>query len=645
MTIEQVDALRALLRRADEVRGLAGRAEVATAEDPDEVAALLRTVSDLVEEHERIHRRLLETNVQLVSLREVASGMVSSLDAGETTRTVTRYLHRAFGFEDAFLLLIDAEARTLAGTWTHGGDGREHSHRLELPLIGDSGAITRALWLNRTVHLRDPRHHPVAVLPDGHALQATLGGLGSLACVPLQRSPSPTSAESRARCGARCVLGDAAVVVPPPGPAAEAWASEREERQRRCLGCDLMPILGVIGMARPAEAPPLNGGDVALLESIALSVAPVVENAGLTQELRRSERFRLHILDSMASALVAVNMQGEVLTFNRAAQELLGFSEAEAHGQPAGLLFGEEGEAALRATLEQGRECLRREILLRTREGEPVPVSLTTSLLRNERRGVYGAIATFMDLTPLRRAEEHARRQDRLAALGRFTSSVAHEIRNPLTGIAAGVQYLARTLDEGSQRENLDFILSEIRRLDRIVQDLFDITHPRGLQLRVAPLADALGRAAQSLEAYLAERRVGVELAVAPRTPPVPHDADQLQQVFINLIKNAAEASPAGAVVRVAVAVAPPAGRGAALGQGGGVLVRVEDLGSGISLEHLKTVFEPFFTTRQGGTGLGLYICHDIVKRHGGLLTVHSELGRGTTFSVELPIESNGGTP
>src|SRR5204863_1125332 len=133
------------------------------------------------------------------------------------------------------------------------------------------------------------------------------------------------------------------------------------------------------------------------------------------------------------------------------------------------------------------------ETLLRARDGTPLPVSFTTSLLRNERRSVYGAIATFMDLTPLKRAEEHARRLDRLAALGRFTSSVAHEIRNPLTGIGAGIQYLARALDPDDsetapQRENLDFILSEIRRLDRIVQDLFDITHPRRLQTETLPL-------------------------------------------------------------------------------------------------------------------------------------------------------------
>ena len=637
-------SLRDLLRRVDEVRGLGEPSGVPTTVEHDDPGILLRTVSELVEELERSHRRLIETNVQLVSLREVASSMVCTLDTGETTRTVTRYLHRAFGFEDAFLLLIDREHATLAGTWTLGREGREHTHKLELPLIGATGAVSRSLWLNRTVHLRDTQRHRIADLPEGHPLQESFARLGSLACVPLQRSQVVPNPESHELCGRRCVLGDAANLVPPPGPSAEEWPISREEGQRHCLGCDLMPILGVIGMARPADAPPLTTADVTLLESIALSVAPVVENARLYQELRKSERFRLHVFDSMANALVAVNMRGEILTFNHAAEELLGFREADVRGRSFGELCGEDGASMLQATLEHGHEFLREETLLRSNEGSPIPVSLTTSLLRNDRKAVYGAIATFVDLTPLKRAEEHARSQDRLAALGRFTSSVAHEIRNPLTGIAAGVQYLSRALTDGKQRENLDFILSEIKRLDRIVQDLFDITHPRGLQRRVAPLEDSIRRAVQSLEPDLAARGIAVTVEVAAGTPPVPHDADQLQQVFINLIKNAAEASSEGAGIRVGLA-AKPAGKGRRPAARAAVQARVTDQGSGISNEHLKTVFEPFFTTRKGGTGLGLYVCHEIVKRHEGALTVASEIGRGTTFCVELPLEGNGGKP
>ena len=672
MNATQRETLRELLRRVDEVRGMSERSEPAAAIDPDDTNALFATVQDLAQELERSHRRLIETNVQLVSLREVASSMVGTHEVGETTRLVTRYLCRAFGFQEGFLLLINRETGKLEGTWTHARGERDQSWSIELPLTGDSGSLARALWLNRTVvHHAAQRHRP-ALLPDGHPLEEVLNDVAATACVPLQRSNTVLPhAEPHELCGARCILGDAQLIAPPPGAEAEPWAADREERQRACLGCDLMPLLGVIGMARRRGSSEIASSDVMLLESIALSVAPMIENARLYQDLRRSERFRNHVLDSMASALVAVNMQGEVLTFNHAAEHLLGWPVDEVLGQPFGALFGTDGEVAVRDTLEHGREAVRVETLLRARDGTPVPVSLTTSLLRNDRRAIYGAIATFVDLTPLRRAEEHARQLDRLAALGRFTSSVAHEIRNPLTGIGAGVQYLSRSIPAGdAQHENLQFILSEIRRLDRIVQELFDVTHPRRLDLRPSPLEDTMRRAVQCVAALFDQHGVALTIDVAPHLPPVAHDQDQVQQVLINLLKNAAEASQAGTAValRIAIAEAQPAraratarsapppsadeprlggpiprvARGAH-GLPGTIAVTVEDHGCGIGPDEIKTIFEPFFTTKQGGTGLGLYITHDIVKRHGGNLTVSSEPGHGTRFTVELPIESTGG--
>lgn len=638
-----------LLRRLEEVRGLSGPGTASSPLDPADPAALMRVVDELVDALEKSHRRLIESHVQLVSLREVANRTASAADDDETTRTVTRYLTRAFGFSHVFLLLVNRDAGLLEGAWTTRDGERETTVPLTLPLIDEAGAdptqppgtIARTLWLNRPVVHHDARLHRPALLPEGHPLAERLDGIGTTVCVPLPRSQAVVPASDTPElCGERCMLGDAMLLAPPPGAEAHDAALQREMRQRTCLQCEWMPTLGVIGVARDAAHPASPAADLALLESIALSVAPMLETARLTQDLRRSERFRQHVLDSIASALVAVDMQGTVLSLNRAAETLLGVREQDVLGRPFGQDFGADGEAVLRGTLEHGREVRREEVLLRTHDGTPMPVSLTTSLLRNDRRGVYGAIATFVDLTPLKRAEEQARRLDRLAALGRFTSSVAHEIRNPLTGIAAGIQYLSRGApDSGAERENLDFILHEIRRLDRIVQDLFDITHPRGLELRTLPLADTVGRALQCLDALLTERDVRLETVLSSRTPPVPHDLDQLEQVVINLVKNAAEASPRGGVVRVRLEPAADTGRGPAAH----VRLSVEDQGPGIEPERQKTLFEPFVTTKPGGSGLGLYITHDIVKRHGGRLALSSEPGHGATFTVELPLENHGG--
>ena len=216
--------------------------------------------------------------------------------------------------------------------------------------------------------------------------------------VPLQRSHTLLpGGETHELCGARCILGDAAVLAPPPGPAAETWAADREERQRHCLHCEFMPLLGVLGVARAGDgrgdgpAGPFQASEITMLESIALSIAPVVENASLTQELRRSERFREHVLDSMAGALVAVDLRGAVLTFNRAAEDLLGFREAEVLGHPFGELVGVDGEAALHATLEHGREAVREEVAAararrRARAGEPHDLAAAQREARRLRR-------------------------------------------------------------------------------------------------------------------------------------------------------------------------------------------------------------------------------------------------------------------
>ena len=635
------ERLRQLLRRVEEVRGLsapAGSPPAATLEDP---AALVQTVGEMVDELERAHRRLIETNVQLVSLREVANRLAETTDAGDATRMVTRYLQRAFGFDHVGLLLIDREQGVLTGSWT-APDGTPPTQPLEVPLIGERGALARAVWIGRTLLHHDCQRHVPATLPDTHPLAAAFSQLGSLACVPLLRSHGPAQDTAADACSSACALGHARMLTPPPGHRAQVWAADREDVQRRCLSCRNLPTLGVLAIARGAGTPALGGADLTLIESVALSLAPMIENARLLQELRRSQRFQQHVLDSMASALVAVNLRGEVLGLNRSGEELLGWSEEEALGAPAGQLLGEEGERLLDDAMAHGREVARRESVLNRRSGECLPVRITTSRLRDEDGRVYGALAAFLDLTPIKQAEEHARQMDRLAALGRFTSSVAHEIRNPLTGIGMGVQQLARALRADSgQSQNIEFIHSEIKRLDRIVQELFDVTHPRRLDLTPRPLADTVRRAHQSLAHVLGEHSVRCEVEAAASLPPVPHDGDQMQQVFINLIKNAAEASPAGAVITVRLANAP--GRGAE-SPGPAVVAEVRDQGSGIDAETCRTLFEPFFTTKPGGTGLGLYITHDIVKRHGGSLTVHSEPGRGATFMVALPLVPHGGT-
>jgi PAS domain S-box-containing protein len=408
------------------------------------------------------------------------------------------------------------------------------------------------------------------------------------------------------------------------------------ERRRQCLGCAGLPLLGVLATARDPGAEPRDD-ERERVESVALTLAPMVENARLLHELSRSRRFLADVLDSMPGALVAVAPDGQALSLNRTAQDLLALAEEDARGRPVRELLGESGEELLAGTLATGQPVVRQETVLRPPSRDPFPVRLTTSQLRDGEGRAYGAIATFLDLTPLRAAEERARQLDQLAALGRFTSSVAHEIRNPLTGIGMGVRRLARSLaGQPAEAQHVEFVLDEIRRLDRIVQELFDVTHPRRLDVAPRPLEKTLELAERSLAAVFEERGVCVERELEPELPLVPHDADQMRQVFINLLKNAAEASPTGGAIRVRLAC----DRGAAPA----VVATVADDGCGMDADTQATLFEPFFTTKPKGTGLGLYVTHDIVRRHGGALAVSSAPGAGATFTLQLPLAPHGGS-
>jgi PAS domain S-box-containing protein len=631
MTESSRERLRALLQRVEEVRGLSqvgGTSAIGALDDPH---ALVEVLGQLVNDLEHAHRRLIETNVQLVSLREVASSLAGTRSAAEATRLVARYLRGVLDFDQVGLLLVDRARGVLTGTWGWGGSLAP----VEVPLADGEGAIVRTLWHDRAAQHLDPERHPALVLPEDHPLARVFAEQSWFACVPLEPASAPRGDAPHPDCQG-CAVGRSPL-APPPGADVAEWRGSRDEARRHCARCPHLPLLGVLAAARgPGSAAP-PASEHARLESVAFALAPMVENTRLVHELSRSRRLIADVLDSIPSGLLAVGPTGDTLSLNRTGQDLLGTSEDAAIGLPVQELIGEDAASLIAGTLDSGQPVLRRETILRSPAGGTLPVRMTTSRLRDESGRAYGAIATFLDLTPLRAAEERARQLDQLAALGRFTSSVAHEIRNPLTGISMGVRRLSRALSgQPGEAENVEFVVGEIRRLDRIVQELFDITHPRKLDLAARPLEVTLKRAEQSVAGVLEERGVSVTSDCPPGLPPVPHDADQMQQVFINLLKNAAEASPAGGRIRVRLSrSATPAA---------GVLVTVQDEGCGMDADTQRTLFEPFFTTKPKGTGLGLYITHEIVKRHGGSLSVTSDPGRGATFTVELPLDPQGGT-
>ena len=334
----------------------------------------------------------------------------------------------------------------------------------------------------------------------------------------------------------------------------------------------------------------------------------------------------------MPVGVVAVDREGQILAWNRSAEEILGTPRATALASLINEVGGAEGwHDALLSALRHGGVEAPSEHVVRRRDGSTTPVEVNAAPLRDAEGHVRGAVATLSDLSDVRSMEERIRQLDRLAALGRFASSVAHEIRNPLTGIATGVQYLSRGFPQGDERLNdVQYILREVTRLNTIVQDLLSATRPRMLTLGPVSVADVAARAVQALGPALQEGKVQIQLEGADHWPKVLADTDQLLQVFLNLIQNAVQAIEGGG--EISVRVRPV--RSPALAR---VEIEIEDDGAGIAPEHQPHLFEPFYTTRPKGTGLGLFVAHGIVQRHGGSIEVVSAPNQGTRFRILLP--------
>lgn len=232
------------------------------------------------------------------------------------------------------------------------------------------------------------------------------------------------------------------------------------------------------------------------------------------------------------------------------------------------------------------------------------------------------------------RHQREIRRAENLASLGKMAAGVAHEINNPLAGMLNCVRTLLKKSGDDAQKiQYLKMVQEGLQRIGRTVRQLLDFAREAKPKIEKTDLVLLLRRCLSLLEHELESRRISCSLAADSGLPPVLGDAQQLEQVFLNILMNALEAMPDGGELRIGVGLGESQDRPCAE-------VRIRDTGIGIPPEQLQRIFDPFFTTKEvgKGTGLGLSVSYGIVKAHGGLIDVESEAGRGSTFRVALPV-------
>ena len=406
------------------------------------------------------------------------------------------------------------------------------------------------------------------------------------------------------------------------------------------LGRTILPVLdiGIPGENTTVEILTvfMNAGVLLVVAVLAGALAAQYHELHQDMEDQRKhlsdlQAFRDLIFESVGSGLVAVDPAGRVTAFNRAAESITGIRAAEAVDQPWEAIFGRgvNLEEVRRAVSEGTEPAPRYEFPLRRRDGLEVPVGISFRSLRSGTGDVAGLIGVCQDLSSIKLMEQRVRQADRLAAVGRLSANMAHEIRNPLASISGAVEALARDLPPDHTRGQLvEIVLRESARLNQIVGDFLEYARPAPM----VPLEINMAEILDEVLLLIEHRSLPASLKVVREygdTLPPRADPQRLRQAVWNLCLNAVQAMPEGGELRVSARSLRE--------RGGRLQMCIADTGQGISDSDLPHIFEPFFSTKPEGSGIGLALVYRVVEEHGGSIEVRSRVGDGTTFILILP--------
>jgi len=338
--------------------------------------------------------------------------------------------------------------------------------------------------------------------------------------------------------------------------------------------------------------------------------------------------------ESSVEGIVTADTEGLIRQMNPRAQELFGYREVELLGHPIEALIPEryrKAHPALREAFHrEGRSRamgIGREIIARRKDGTEFPAEISLNHVPT-RRGAL-AIAFVSDISVRRAMERDARRSETLNALGAVATGIAHELNNPLAVIASRIEVMLMPGQElpPEFREDLMVLQRNVERASRISQNLLSLARQRPGVRQPRDINQAIEEALSLLRSDSRGPRISFDLELDRSLPPVIAEPTSLEQVLINLVSNARDAGATNVAIRTAFDAAHP----------GNLQISITDDGEGIAPAALERLFQPFFTTKPQGTGLGLWLSRRMIQDHGGSMDVESKLGRGATFTILLP--------
>jgi PAS domain S-box-containing protein len=408
-------------------------------------------------------------------------------------------------------------------------------------------------------------------------------------------------------------------------------------------GLPVSRTIAVIGLGRTLGGDFLSSEDVELLESLASYIGIAIQNASLyarleekITEFERLKEFNENIVESINVGIFAIDLGDRIESWNAQMEAMYALSRGEAIGQELRSVFPLDFiEAIEEFRGEQGVHHLYKFRLI-TRAGEQRTANIAIAPLLSRDFVPVGRIILVDDITERVTLESQLAQADKLSSIGLLAAGVAHEINTPLAVISSYAQMLSKQLRGDARADErlgpvLDKITQQSFRAAEIANGLLNFSRTSTTEFRSTDLNQVIRDTLSLLEHQFKTAQILVDLDLNGELPPIHGNPGKLQQVFLNLLLNAKEAMPSGGRLRVATLV------------NGHVEALVSDSGSGIAPEHLKRIYDPFFTTKtkpgdKRGTGLGLSVSYGIIQEHAGKIHVESAIGSGTTFHLEFPL-------